>query len=83
MQTNYSWDELDAAAEREGMMIAAHRRATPARPVTRGDCKRKGMVRGCQAAKDRMSGLNANLAVKVSYGLRLGSRARLSGLVST
>jgi len=80
MQTNYSWDELDAAAEREGMMIAAHRRMAPDRQATKSDCKRKGMVRGCQAAKDRMRTMQANLAVKVSYGIKLGERARLSGL---
>jgi hypothetical protein len=80
MQTNYSWDELDAAAEREGMMISAHRRMTPARPVTRNDCNRKGLIRGCQAAKDRMRTMQATVAVKVSYGIKLGERARLSGL---
>lgn len=80
MQTNYSWDAIDAAAEREGMMIAAHRRMTPDRQVTRGDCKRKGLVRGCQAAKDRMRTMQANIAVKVSFGIKLGERARLSGL---
>ena len=75
------YDDVDMAAEREGLAIAAHRRMTCQRPVTRGDCKRKGLVRGCQAAKDRTRSLATPLAVKVSHGIKLGDRHRLSRLV--
>ena len=80
MNTNFQLDEFDLAAEREGAALLRHRYATPARPVTRGDCRRKGLTRGCQAAKDRTTRLQTPLAVRASHGLRLGETSYLQPL---
>jgi hypothetical protein len=70
---------LDFDAEREANAILAHRFMTPRRGPTRGDARRKGLVRGCDAGKRRVTPIQASFAVKASHGVSVLKPLRLRG----
>jgi hypothetical protein len=87
---NYSWDAIDEAAMVEGLATRYHRHMVietreaiygtrNARPITKGDCKRRGMVRGCQAAKNRMGTISVSPHQLTGTGSMI-ERVRLAGL---
>lgn len=80
-------DAFDLQADAEGKAIHHHRRMRRetmedlgiGRRVTKGDCKRKGLVRGCRAAKGRMGMLEVPVGQLVAGG-PLTRRVKLSGM---
>lgn len=69
-------DAFDLQADAEAKAIGRHRKMRREtmedlgmiRKVTKGDCKRKGLVRGCRAAKQRMGSIEVPIGQMVSGG---------------
>lgn len=83
MRSNFGWDEIDMAAAAEGSAISHHRSLTPNRQRTKGDNRRHKMLRGVEGAKSRTKRLQANIAVKVQFGLPVTKSVRLSAVGAT
>jgi hypothetical protein len=83
MNNKYSWDAIDEAAMSEGASIRRHNQLRIGRPVTKGDCRKKGMVRGCIGAKARMGTISVAATQMGVTKAPLGQRVRLAGLRET